>query len=258
MRATDYARPLLLSVLLGAIGPTPASAQGRPFLEWAGEFSLVRSGGGDTTWHMSRVAGGVQEDGRHGWTLAAERHRRGDLGDWVGQAGAFRRAGAWIVSGGAGFAADPEFTYRRLLEGELARIVGRGFVAHGGYRHLRYRDATVHVIQPAVSWYVRGHELQARGYLVRNSTTEEQSGTVLLRGSLEASPRVRLAAGAAFGSRIFDAAAIRNTDAKAWVVYGFARVVVTPRFTVVAGAGGAHEEPMFEQRTLSLGARWTF
>jgi len=258
MRASNYARPLLLSVLLVAIGLTPARAQGRPFLEWAGELSLVRSGGEDTTWLTSRVAGGVQEDGRYGWTLAAEHHRRGDLGDWVGQASAFRRSGAWTVSGGVGLAKDPEFIYRRSLEGELARIVGRGFVAHGGYRYLRFRDATVHVVQPAVSWYVRGHELQARGFLVRNTTTDERSATVLLRGSLEASPRVRLAAGAAFGNRIFDAAAIRNTNAEAWVVFGFARFVITPHFTVVAGAGGAHEEPMFEQRTLTLGARWTF
>jgi hypothetical protein len=42
------------------------------------------------------------------------------------------------------------------------------------------------------------------------------------------------------------------------VVFGVARIAVTPHFTVVAGAGGAHEEPMFDQRTLSLGARWTF
>jgi YaiO family outer membrane protein len=258
MRAPNYARPLLLSVLLGATGLTPAHAQGRPFLEWAGELSLVRSGGRDTTWQISHVAGGVQEDGRYGWTLAGEHHRRGDLGDWVGQANAFRRAGVWIVSGGVGLAADPEFTYRQSLEGELARIVGRGFVVHGGYRYLRYRDATVHMIQPAVSWYLRGHELQARGFVVRNATTDKQSGTVLLRANLEASPRIRLAAGTALGTRIFDATAIRNTDAEAWVVFGVARIAVTPHFTVVAGAGGAHEEPMFDQRTLSLGARWTF
>src|SRR5688500_7655774 len=107
MRASSYARPLLLSVLLGTFGLTSASAQGRPFLEWAGELSLVRSGAGDTTWHMTRVGGGVQEDGRFGWTVAAERHRRADLSDWVGQASAFRRAGAWTVSGAVGFAEDP-------------------------------------------------------------------------------------------------------------------------------------------------------
>ena len=266
MRAFTHVRPLLPLVLLGALGSvlpgtiglTSVSAQGRPFVEWAGDLSLVRSGGGDTTWHMSRVAGGVQEDGRFGWTLAGERHRRGDLTDWVGQASAFRRLGPWTISGVAGLAAEPAFLYRRSLEGELARIVGRGIVVHGGYRHLGFRDETIHMIQPAVSWYVRGHEVQARGFIVRNETTEERSASVLLRGSFEASPRVRLAAGAVIGSRIFDAAAVRNTSANGWVAFGFARVVVTPHLTVVAGAGGAHEEPMFEQRSLTLGARWTF
>src|SRR5688572_12236811 len=266
MRAFTHARPLLLlvllaglgSILLGTIGLTPVSAQGRPFLEWAGDFSLVRSGGGDTSWHMSRVAGGVQDDGRFGWTLAGERHHRGDLTDWVGQASAFRRIGAWTISGVAGLAAEPTFLYRRSLEGELARIVVGGLVAHGGYRYLSFRNETIHMIQPAVSWYVRGHEVQARGFIVRNDATDERSASVLLRGSFEASPRVRLAAGAVIGSRIFDAAAVRNTSADGWVAFGFARVVVTPHLTVVAGAGGAHEEPMFEQRTLTLGARWTF
>jgi YaiO family outer membrane protein len=257
MRAVTYARPLLLSALIGALGLTPVSAQGRPFVEWAGELSLVRSGAGDTTWNTSRVAGGIQDEGRSGWTLAAERHRRGDRRDWVGQASGFRRTGAWIVSGAVGLAADPDFLYRRSLEGELARIVGGGFVAHGGYRHLQFRDATVHLIEPAVSWYLRGHEVQARAFLVRNTATDEQSATVLLRASVEASPRVRLAGGAALGSRIFDAAAV-GTNADGWIAFGFARLAVTPRLSVVVGAGGAHEEPLFEQRTVSLGARWTF
>ena len=258
MRAYTYVRPLVLSVLLAAVGLTSVSAQARPFVEWANDLSLVRSGGGNTTWHLSRFAGGVQDEGRFGWMVAGERHQRGDLSDWVGQASAFRRAGAWTVSGTVGVAADPHFLYRRSLEGELARIVGRGFVAHGGYRHLQFRDATVRVIQPSVSWYVRGHEVQARGFIVHNDATDEQSTTVLLRGSFEASPRVRLAGGAAVGSRIFDAAAVRNTSADGWVAFGFARVAVTPQLTVVGGVGGAHEEPMFDQHTLSIGARWTF
>jgi YaiO family outer membrane protein len=257
MRAVINAHALLLSVLVGTVGLTPVSAQGRPFVEWAGELSLVRSGAGDTTWDMSRAAGGIQDEGRSGWTLAAERHRRGDRRDWVAQASGFRRAGAWIVSGTAGVAAEPEFLYRRSLEGELARIVGSGFVAHGGYRHMQFRDATVHLIQPAVSWYLRGHELQARAFFVRNTATDEQSATVLLRASVEASPRVRLAGGAALGSRIFDAAAV-GTNADGWIAFGFARLLVTPRLSIVVGAGAAHEEPLFEQRTVSLGARWTF
>jgi YaiO family outer membrane protein len=259
MRALLNVRPLILSAaLVAAVGPPSARAQSGPFVEWSSELSAVSTGAQDTTWHVARIAAGVQRDGQSGWTLGAERHRRADLVDWAAGVGGFRRAGPWTVSGAVSRGVRPDFLYRYSLDAELARIVGSGFVVHGGYRHLRFRDARVHIAEPALSWYVRDHELQVRGFLVRNTTTDRQAATVLVRGSAEVAPRVRVAAGAAVGSRIFDVTTTPNTAADGWVAFGSARVQVSRRLSLMIGAGGAEEDPLFTQRTLSLGARWTF
>lgn len=255
LRPFLFAAALLVGISLGA--GAPAGAQDR-FLEVSGDLSAVGLGADDVTWDVGRALGGVQRDGEFGWLVGAERQRRDKTVDWAAHLAGFRRRRPWTISGTASFAPDPDFLYRRSLEGELARDVGAGFVVHGGYRHLQFPDSSVHLIEPAVSWYLRGHEVQARGFLVRNSTTNETSATLLIRGSVEASPRVRLAAGAAVGSRIFDITSAANTNADGWTVYGFARVQATRHLSIVAGAGGAHEDPLFTQRTLSVGVRWHF
>jgi YaiO family outer membrane protein len=253
-------RLLIAAGALAGVVAIPALARGQngAFVELSTDLSQVTSGGADTTWQVARLVGGRQVDGQFGWLFAAERHERGGRVDWAGEARGFRRRAPWTLSGAVGAAADPKFYYRRSLEGELARDIGGGLVVHGGYRHLQFPVSSVHVVQPALSWSGGPHDLQARGYLVRNTTTDQDALTVLVRGTLQASPRVRVGAGAAIGSRIFDVTAAESTDARGWVVFGYTQVLVTPHMLIVGGAGGAHEDPLFDQRTLSLGARWIF
>jgi YaiO family outer membrane protein len=245
--------------LTGVLGlGSDAGAQSGAYVEVTTDLSHVTTGGADTTWQVARLAAGRQVDGRFGWLFAAERHERGGLVDWAGEARGFHRNAPWTISGAASAAADPDFYYRRSLEGELARDIGGGFVAHGGYRHLQFPQASVHVLQPALSFYAGAHDLQARGYLVRNATTDQDAVTVLVRGTLQPSPRVRVGAGAAIGSRIFDVTAAPATEARGWVVFGFTQVLVSRNVRLVAGVGGAHEDPLFDQQTVTLGARWIF
>src|SRR5687767_14897046 len=155
---------LVLWTALAFFNTPLASAQSGRFLEISGELSPVTNGTLDTTWRAARAAGGVQEEGRFGWTLSGERHQRREAVDWAYQAGGFRRAGDWTLSGSLGFGINPTFLYRHSFEGELARRAIGGLVVHGGYRHLVSPEATVHVVLPAMSWYFRRGELQARGY----------------------------------------------------------------------------------------------
>jgi hypothetical protein len=108
-----------------------------------------------------------------------------------------------------------------------------------------------------VAWYFARGDIEARGFGIRNHTTDRHSSAVLLRASLDVSSRVRISGGGASGSRIFDVAALAANE-PGWVAFGNARVALTNRWFVTVGAGGAHEDPFFSQRTLTVGLRRTF
>lgn len=248
---------LLTSLALAwALALGTAHAQATPFVELSGEVSPVRIDTYSTTWQVARLSGGVQDDGRFGLIGGADRQRRGQMTDWAFHGTAYRHLGDWTLAGSAGYSHEPQFLYRRSLEGEVARGIVGGLVLHGAYRHLDFPAADVHLIQPAASWYFSRGYVQARGFLVRNTTLDRDTQTVLLRGTVDVSPRVQLGAGTAIGARIFDVAALPDARADAWVVFGSARVRLAPQWTLSMTAGGAHEDPLFSQRTVGLGLRW--
>jgi YaiO family outer membrane protein len=249
---------LAITVALAAslLAAGPASAQAIPFVEVSGELSPITIDTYADTWQVGRIAGGVQDEGRFGLVAGADRQRRHGLVDWAVHGTAWRHFGPWTLAGGAGYGHEPSFLYRRSLEGELARRVAGGLVLHGGYRHLAFASADVHLVQPAASYYFGSGYVQARGVLVRNTTHDRRATTMLLRGAFDVSPRVQIGAGTAIGTRIFDVAALSDAQADAWVVFGSARVRLAPRWTLSLNAGGAHEDPLFSQRTIGLGLRW--
>ena len=252
-------RLFVCAALVLAAGTPRAGAQTGPFVELAGEFSPVTIGGRDVTWRLGRVAAGVVEEERFGWTASAERHQRAALVDWTASAAGFRRAGDWTLSGGGGgVTGAPDFLYRYSVEGELARRVAGSLVVHGGYRHLSFPDFSVQIVQPAVSWYFPRGEVQARLFGVRHAARDRRSAAVLLRAAWGVHPRVRVGGGAAVGERIFDVAALSEGEAGGWVAFGHAAVRVAPRWHVDVGAGRAREADVFSGRTFSLGVRRTF
>jgi YaiO family outer membrane protein len=248
---------LIVCGFVWALSATGAAAQNGPFLEASGEFSAVTIGQRSTTWRLGRVATGAQEEGRFSWTVAGERQQRADLVDWTAQMFGMRRAGDWTFSGTGGFTPDSHFLYRHSLEGEVARRIAAGLVLHGGYRHIVFPHATVRVAQPSVSYYFPHAEVQARLFVVRNATTAQRSETMLLRGSIEASSRLRFAGGAARGARIFDVAALRDVRGNAWIAYGGVRFLLNPAWTLEVTAGRSHEDPLFSQGTGSVRVRRT-
>jgi hypothetical protein len=68
---------------------------------------------------------------------------------------------------------------------------------------------------------------------------------------------VRISGGGASGSRIFDVAALERNQ-PGWVAFGTVRVGLNEQWFLTAGAGGAHEDPFFSQRTATLGLRHVF
>src|ERR1051325_5799750 len=79
----------------------PAFAQSGPFIDASADFSPVTIGAAETTWHVARVMGGIQQDGAYGVNGTIERQQRGALHDLAIQAGAFRRGHGWTVAGSA-------------------------------------------------------------------------------------------------------------------------------------------------------------
>jgi YaiO family outer membrane protein len=256
-RPTTTLRAAALAAVIWTAGAGFAAAQVTPFVDLSGDLSPVTIGTYETQWQVGRVTGGVLDEGRYGITMGAERHRRDRLVDWAGHAGGFRRVGDWTFAAAAGYSDRPEFLYRLSLEGEVARRVAGGLVLHGGYRHLDFPAADVHLVQPAVSYYFSRGDVQARGYFVNNTTANRRSNTLLLRGGMDLTPWLRVSGGAAAGTRIFDAAALQDTRAQAWVAFASASVQFAPQWRLTVGAGSAHEDPLFSQRTVSLGVRWT-
>ena len=108
-----------------------------------------------------------------------------------------------------------------------------------------------------MSWYFSHGDIEARGYSVRNQTTGQHSSTGLLSASLDVSSRVRIGAGGASGSRIFDVAALARNE-PGWVAFGNVRVGLNQHWFLTVGAGGAHEDPFFSQRTATMGLRHVF
>lgn len=235
-----------------------ADAQTVPFVEASGELSPVSIGDRDTIWRIARLSGGVLDEGRAGVTVVADRQQRDALTDWTAGVSAFRRAGDWTLLGAAGFTPDADFLYRRSLEAEVARRLVGSLVVHGGYRHLAFPAVSVHIAQPAASLYFRRGELQGRTFIVRNRTLGRTTTTVLVRGLIDASSRLTLGGGVAVGSRIFDVAALSEPEADGWVAFGYAQVRLSPQWSLNVGAGGAREDPLFTQRTVSVGLRRSF
>ena len=249
---------VVIAVATCGVAVRPALAQSGHYVDFATDYSPVAIGAADQTWRTARLSAGLFDEGHAGWSVGVERQQRERLVDWGGSVRGFRRQGDWTISGGVGLGADPSFSYRRSLEGEVARTVVGTLVAHGGYRLLTFQTATVHLIQPGATLYRSRGEIGARYFVVRNATRNTTTGTLLVQGTVTAHARLRLGGGAAFGERIFDVAALSTPNASAWVGFGYAHVLVTPEWSVDAGLGRAHEDPLFAQRTFTLSIRRMF
>lgn len=247
-----------VTALILFAGARRAHAQDGPFVEAMAELSPVQIGGYQSTWRVGRIGGGVQRDGRFGWNAGVERHQRGALIDWAGQAGGFQRLGDWTWGGSAGYADAPGFLYHRSLEGQLSRRVVGGLVVGGGYRHLEFPSTTVRIVEPSVSVYFARGEIGAQGFLVRNDGSARRSSVALVRSAVDLSRHVSVTGGAAMGARIFDVDTFGRGSHDAWQAFGSMRVRAGARLSIELLAGGAHEDPLFTQQTIATRVRWSF
>lgn len=246
-----------LTAALGGVGVPRANAQEDAFVEAMGELSPVQIGTYHTTWRVGRLAGGVQ-GARGGWNAAVERHQRGTLIDWTGQAGAFQRLGDWTWDATTAYSREPQFLYRNSFEGGLARRAIGGLVLRGGYRRLQFPTTTVGIIEPGARFYFGHGELGGQGFFVRNDVSEERSSIATVRSAIDIAPHLAVTAGIAIGGRIFDADSVGHGSHDAWQAFGSLRVHGSGHWAVELLTGGAHEDPLFTQQTLASRVRWTF
>jgi len=246
---------VVVGVAVSVTGVAVCGAQEGPFVEVSGDWMPVSIGQASTTWRIARVTAGVQRDGVFGWTLAGERQQRRSAVDLTLQGGGFRRLGDWTIGGTAATTPAADFTYRYAAEGVLSRRVIRGLVLQGGYRHLRFQSARVAILQPGLTYYFRRAEIEGKALRVASTAADRAATVVMARGSFDVTPRLRLSGGGARGGRLFDIAALPNIQPDGWVLFGSARVQVAPFWSVTAGFGGAQEDPLFSQRTFTVGLR---
>ena len=248
-----------LCLVTSLVATRPAAAQGGGFfVETTGDYSPVEISTTHETWQSARLSGGWFEDGRSGWTLSMERQQRAQQIDWGGWARGFRRSGDWTFSGGLGRGADPTFSYRQSYEGGVGRRVVGNLVAEGAYRYLDFNTASVHLIQPGATLYMPHGDIGAHYFIVHNATRATTTGTLLVQATVNASSRVRLGGGGAYGERIYDIASLQTPNANAWVGYGYAHITASQAWSFDLGLGRSHEEPFFSQTSVTWGVRRTF
>lgn len=244
--------------LLALVWGRPAAAQSGWTIDVGGERMGVTLGGVDSVWTSERVQIGYVNPEEGGWFGGVERHDRFGRSDLVFSTSAYRRLGDWTVAGGAARTIDADFWFRWSVNGEISRRLVGGLVASGGYRIMEFPSVTVEQIQPALTWYHRRGEVQARLFVTKNSARQRRSNTGLLQTSLQVSTRVRVTAAVARGDRIFDVGSLTAGAAKAWMIRGGLRIGISKRAAIEVGGGYAREEPGFRQRIIAVSVRRTF
>lgn len=245
----------ILAVVLVLALPRPARAQSAWAFDFGTEQSWTENNGVDSLWTVQRLQVSFVRDEEGGLFGGVERQERYDLVDVAIFATGYRRLGDWTVGGEVAGTPTADFLYRVTAEGELSRRIIGTSVAGVGYRYLRFPSAEVHQVFPNVTWYHARGEIVAKVYVTRNVTLDRTSTTGLVGTLYDVGPRLRLGGGVSYGDRIFDVASLASGPARAWVVYGNARVGITTRDFITIGFGAAHEEPAFDQATLVLAYR---
>lgn len=237
---------------LGVAGQ--AAADG--WLEIGGERSAVSIA--EDAWWAGRVEAALVREGHGGVSLNVEPLARFGARDVALGAGGYRHAGRWTVSARAGFTPAADFAPALALEAELARRTVGTWVAHTGYRLLRFPSATVHVVAPALTWYGRHGELHARGFLSRNMSAGTNGGALLLQASWRIRHGVEVRLGASRGERLFDFAPLSDRPAPGYIAFAGARIRAAGRDTIGIDVRLAGEEPGFRQRAVGVTYRRSF
>ncbi len=256
--ARGFSALAALTGLLIVSTPTPSAGQSGWVVDVAGERSSVTIGAIETIWSTERVQVGWVRPEAGGWFARVERHDRFGRSDLVFGANGYRRLGVWTIAAGAAGTSDADFWFRRSLDVELSRTLVGTLVASVGYRDMEFVSTGVRQVQPALTLYHRKGDLQGRLFVTRNRVRDGSSLTGLVTGTYQASPRIGVSASVARGDRIFDIGSIATGTARAWMARGSVRVGLGSRTALDVGLGLAHEEPRFDQRTLSVSVRRSF
>jgi YaiO family outer membrane protein len=241
-----------------AFSPSQARAQSGWTVGISGERSSVSLGTFATTWSAEALEVKFVREASGGWLASLERQERTGRANYTFSTRAYRRLGDWTIGGGAAGTNDATFWFRRSFDGELSRRVVGTFVASAAYRYLDFPSASVHQVQPALTWYNPRGELQARLYATRNTTVDRTSYALLLRSAVRLNPRVALSGALAVGDRIFDMAALARGSTRGWTTRAGVRLNVTPRNELEVGGGYSRENPAFRQRTVAIAYRRAF
>ena len=214
----------------------------------------------EAVWETARAQASRINPVAGGWFVAVERQHRGPNVDVAASTSGYRRLGDWTLAAGVAGVINPNFLYRASLETEVSRRAIATTVLSLGYRLLDFRGSNVHQLQPAVTWNHSRGEVQARLYVTRKKQVTSSHATItgLISTFLDVHPRFRLSGAVAHGDRIFDVASLPTANATGQSMNVRARVGVTQRDFIEVGFGAAHEQPSFDQRTVSLTYRRAF
>jgi YaiO family outer membrane protein len=246
------------AAILVALSSVPALAQSGVAVSAGMDRSTVTINGVDSIWTTERVQFSWVRDEVGGWFGTVERQARFGMSDLVFSTSGYRRLGDWTIGGGGAVTAEPDFWFKHSVEGELSRRVTGSVVASAGYRVMAFLPTTVQQVMPALTWYHKRGELRGQLFATHNSARHAWSYSGLLLTSLSVAPRLRLFGAVARGDRIFDIASLPQGSARAWTANGSARIDLGHRLSLDIGGGISHEEPRFDQRTITVALRRSF
>ena len=250
---------VIVTLLASAVSSSDAGQVTPPWtVQVATDRAEAEFNGVVQQWTTDRVAINWVKPSEGGWFTGVERHTRSERTDWTTFISGYRRVGPWTFLGGAAGTPDADFHYRSAFEVEVSRIVRAPLVATGGYRRLAFRSGTVHIIQPAMTWYYARGEILGRGYVSRSTEAGRTSSTAMVRILHDFHERVRVTVGAAYGDRVFDVASLPSSSTRTRLGFGHVRLSVTRNDAIETGVTIAREGRAFEYRAVSLGYRRTF
>jgi YaiO family outer membrane protein len=237
----------------------PASPAASPWgVDYSSERADVTSSGVPATWAVDRAQLSWVRADEGGWFASVERDERYGLTDVSFAARGYRRSGDWTVLVGASAAPGAEFLPRVSFESELSRRIAGSVVASAAYHFLQFPATPIHQAQPALTWYHARGQVEGRFFLTYNPLRDGTSTALLIHATQLLAPRLRLDAGAAYGDRIFDVASLPFGTAPSATAFARVGIGFTKHDFIVIGVTGAHEQPAFDYRSLTLGYQRRF
>jgi YaiO family outer membrane protein len=239
--------------------PLPLSAQSR---DWAVDYlhghAATSTNDVPSTWTTDWFETMWQRVGHGGWLASVERQERHGVTDVALSTHTYRQDGDWTFAADVTGAPRAHFLRAISAGGEVSHRSHGATVLSGAYHYVRFPGTVVQQMEPALAFYHRRGNVEARAFVTRDLTHDITFAALLIRALYDVTPRVQFGGGAAIGEGIFFLEPNATRPQLGSQFYGTVRLGLTDRDFIAGSLSVAGEEPAFTYHSLSLGYKRTF